>query len=93
MSARTDRLVFGVAARARGRGLEPGVKSHLCVDCRERRARFRYRGVVKAAADLVIDGHSELVDARALGLDRFDDEGRSSLAADPIALPFPVTAD
>jgi hypothetical protein len=51
MSARTDRLVFDVTARARGRSLEPGVKSHLCVDCRERRARFRYRGVVKADAD------------------------------------------
>ena len=51
MSARTDRLVFDVAARARGRGLEPGVKSHLCVACRGRRALFRYRGVVKADAD------------------------------------------
>ena len=29
MSARTDRVVFDVAARARGRGLEPGVTSHL----------------------------------------------------------------
>jgi hypothetical protein len=28
-----------------------------------------------------------------LGLDRFDAEGRSRLAADPIALPFPVAAD
>jgi hypothetical protein len=51
MSARTDRVVFDVAARARGRGLEPGVTSHLCVACRARRARFRYRGVVKADAD------------------------------------------
>ena len=25
-----------------------------------------------------------------LGLDRFDADGRSRLAADPIALPFPV---
>lgn len=46
-------------------------------------------GVSRVAADLVIDGHSELVDAAALGLDRFDAEGRSSLAADPVALPFP----
>jgi hypothetical protein len=28
-----------------------------------------------------------------LGLDRFDAEGRSRLAPDPIALPFPVSAD
>ena len=26
-------------------------------------------------------------------LDRFDDQGRSRLATDPIALPFPVSAD
>ena len=51
MSARTDRLVFDIAARGRGHGLGPGVKSHLCVACRGRRALFRYRGVVKADAD------------------------------------------
>ena len=28
-----------------------------------------------------------------LGLDRFDADGRSRLATDPIALPFPVSAD
>jgi sarcosine oxidase, subunit beta len=28
-----------------------------------------------------------------LGLDRFDEQGRSRLAADPIALPFPLSAD
>jgi hypothetical protein len=27
-----------------------------------------------------------------LGLDRFDEHGRSRLATDPIALPFPHTA-
>jgi hypothetical protein len=26
-----------------------------------------------------------------LGLDRFDEAGRSKLAADPVALPFPQT--
>jgi hypothetical protein len=51
MSARTDRVVFDIPARGRGRGLEPGVKSHLCVACRGRRALFRYHGVVKADAD------------------------------------------
>ena len=28
-----------------------------------------------------------------LGLDRFDEHGRSRLATDPIALPFPLDAD
>jgi len=32
-----------------------------------------------------------VVDVSALGLDRFDEAGRSKLAADPIALPFPQT--
>ena len=46
-------------------------------------------GVARAAADLVLDGRTDLVDVTELGLDRFDSEGRSRLAADPIALPFP----
>ena len=33
---------------------------------------------------------TDVVDVSDLGLDRFDAEGRSRLAADPIALPFPV---
>ncbi|MGL5809509.1 MAG: NAD(P)/FAD-dependent oxidoreductase [Nocardioides sp.] len=45
--------------------------------------------VSRAAADLVLTGRSELVDTSGLGLDRFDEAGRSSRAADPIALPFP----
>jgi sarcosine oxidase, subunit beta len=41
-----------------------------------------------------VDGRSHLLDAADLavddlGLDRFDERGRSRLAADPIALPFP----
>jgi sarcosine oxidase, subunit beta len=46
-------------------------------------------GVSRVAADLVIGGQSDLVDTDELGLSRFDHEGRSRLAADPIALPFP----
>jgi sarcosine oxidase subunit beta len=46
-------------------------------------------GVARAAADLVLTGDTELVDVTDLGLDRFDADGRSRLAADPIALPFP----
>jgi hypothetical protein len=36
-----------------------------------------------------LTGASEIVDVSMLGLDRFDESGRSRLAADPIALPFP----
>lgn len=49
--------------------------------------------VARVAADLAIDGRTDLVDVSELGLDRFDSEGRSRLAADPIALPFPLSAD
>jgi sarcosine oxidase subunit beta len=49
--------------------------------------------VAAAAADLALAGHSDVVDCTSLGLDRFDEHGRSRLAADPIALPFPVAAD
>jgi sarcosine oxidase, subunit beta len=47
-------------------------------------------GVARAAADLVVHGRSDVVDVTDLGLDRFDADGRSRLAADPIALPFPL---
>jgi glycine/D-amino acid oxidase-like deaminating enzyme len=46
-------------------------------------------GIARAAADLALLGHTELLDVSDLGLDRFDDQGRSRLAPDPIALPFP----
>ena len=48
-------------------------------------------GVARVAADLVVHGRTDLVDVADLGLDRFDADGRSRLAADPIALPFPVS--
>jgi sarcosine oxidase subunit beta len=50
-------------------------------------------GVARVAADLAVHGRTELVDVTDLGLDRFDAEGRSRLPTDPIALPFPVSAD
>ena len=50
-------------------------------------------GVARVAADLAIRGTTALIDVRELGLDRFDAEGRSRLATDPIALPFPVSAE
>jgi sarcosine oxidase subunit beta len=46
-------------------------------------------GVARAAADLCVTGSTDVVDVTDLGLDRFDDHGRSRLAPDPIALPFP----
>ena len=49
--------------------------------------------VSRVAADLALRGSTDLIDASELGLDRFDAEGRSRLAIDPIALPFPEMAD
>jgi sarcosine oxidase, subunit beta len=45
--------------------------------------------VARVAADLATSGSTSVVDVTDLGLDRFDATGRSRLAADPIALPFP----
>jgi len=45
--------------------------------------------VARAAADVALTGTSAVTDVAALGLDRFDADGNSALAADPIALPFP----
>ena len=49
--------------------------------------------VSRVAADLAVGGRTALVDVTDLGLDRFDAEGRSRLAPDPIALPFSFSAD
>jgi sarcosine oxidase subunit beta len=48
--------------------------------------------VARAAADVALTGSSDVVDTGELGLDRFDESGRSKLAADPVALPFPEMA-
>jgi sarcosine oxidase, subunit beta len=45
--------------------------------------------VARTAADLTLTGDTDVVDVADLGLDRFDEHGRSRLTADPIALPFP----
>jgi len=45
--------------------------------------------VARATADVALTGDTEVADVSGLGLDRFDNEGRSKLAPDPIALPFP----
>jgi sarcosine oxidase, subunit beta len=46
-------------------------------------------GVSRCAADLVLHDKTDVIDVTDLGLDRFDEHGRSKLAPDPIALPFP----
>jgi sarcosine oxidase, subunit beta len=48
--------------------------------------------VARVAADVALTGTSDVVNPAPLGLDRFDDLGRSRLAADPVALPFPEMA-
>ncbi len=45
--------------------------------------------VARAVADVAVSGVTSVVDVSDLGLDRFDESGRSRLAADPMALPFP----
>jgi len=46
--------------------------------------------VAKIAADLALEGRTAVADVTDLGLDRFHEQGRSRLATDPIALPFPT---
>ena len=50
--------------------------------------------VARIAADLATEGETSVIDdVEEFGRDRFDERGRSRLAADPIALPCPVSAD
>jgi sarcosine oxidase subunit beta len=48
--------------------------------------------VAEVAADLVTTGASTWLDLTDLGLDRFDADGNSRLAPEPISLPFPERA-
>jgi sarcosine oxidase subunit beta len=48
--------------------------------------------VARIAADLALEGHTDLIDIADLGMDRFDDQGHSKFY-DPVALPFPPSAD
>lgn len=45
--------------------------------------------VAQVAADLTTTGHCTWLDLTDLGLDRFDAQGRSRVAPEPISLPFP----
>ncbi|MGY4711284.1 NAD(P)/FAD-dependent oxidoreductase [Mycolicibacterium sp. CBM1] len=48
--------------------------------------------VAQAAADLTLTGDCDWLDLTDLGLDRFDADGNSRLAPEPISLPFPEHA-
>jgi sarcosine oxidase subunit beta len=47
-------------------------------------------GIARAAVDLLLRGRTDVLDVTDLGLDRFDAEGRSRLATDPVTLPYPT---
>ena len=46
-------------------------------------------GLARATADVALTGVSDVLDVTPFGIDRFDEAGRSNLATDPVALPFP----
>ncbi len=48
--------------------------------------------VARCAADLALRGRTDVVDVSHFGMDRFDEHGNSPYI-DPIALPFPVSAE
>ncbi|RDH77287.1 FAD-binding oxidoreductase [Mycolicibacterium moriokaense] len=48
--------------------------------------------VAEVAADLTMTGRCDWLDLTDLGLDRFDADGNSRLAPEPISLPFPEKA-
>jgi sarcosine oxidase, subunit beta len=48
--------------------------------------------LARVAADLALEGRTDVVDTTDLGLDRFDARGRSRVTPDSVALPFPTRA-
>ena len=69
-------------------GRAPGL-DHVTVACAGGAGMMWGPGVAKAAADVALTGATDVLDVSSLGLDRFDEAGRSRLATDPVALPFP----
>jgi sarcosine oxidase subunit beta len=49
-------------------------------------------GVARAAIDISLRGRTAVADLTDLGLDRFDESGRSRLEADRVSLPLPTSA-
>ena len=48
--------------------------------------------VARCAADLALEGRTDVVDVADFRMDRFDERGRSPYV-DPVALPFPIDVD
>jgi sarcosine oxidase subunit beta len=48
--------------------------------------------VARCAADLALEGRTDVVDVNDFRMDRFDDKGRSP-SVDPVALPFPISVE
>lgn len=48
--------------------------------------------VARCAADLALEGRTDVVDVSDFRMDRFDDRGRSPFV-DPVALPFPIAVE
>jgi len=69
-------------------GRAPGL-DRVTVACAAGAGMMWGPAVARAAADVALTGSSQVLDTSPLGLDRFDEAGRSRLATDPIALPFP----
>jgi sarcosine oxidase, subunit beta len=69
-------------------GRAPGL-DHVTVACAGGAGMMWGPAVARAAADVALTGRCDVLDVSSLGLDRFDESGRSRLATDPIALPFP----
>ena len=76
--------------------LGPGARRRTAADRAESRVASAGRprddvgtGRRPSGGGPVVHGATDLIDVDELGLDRFDADGRSRLAADPIALPFP----
>lgn len=76
--------IIGPGIRADGSPM-PGVT----VACAGGHGMMWGPALARLAADLAVEGTSDVLDAGALGLDRFDADGRSTLAADPVSLPYP----
>jgi hypothetical protein len=50
-------------------------------------------GVARVAVDLAVHGETSLIDVTDLGLERFDEHGRSRLTPDSVALPYPAAVE
>ena len=48
--------------------------------------------VARCAADLALEGRTDVVDVADFRMDRFDERGRSPFV-DPVALPFPISVE